>query len=115
MMHALAQWVVSAIFLLIAAYFVPGFQVAGFGTALIAALVIGVFNATVWWVIFIFTLPINVLTLGLFTFVVNAIILKLAAAFAPGFAIKGWTPALIAALVLAVENAVFRLFFSGNK
>jgi putative membrane protein len=107
----LVQWLLSSLCLLLAAYIVPGFRIKGFGSALVAAVVVGILNATIWWIFFILTLPINILTLGLFTFVVNAAVLRLAAALLPGFEIRGWMPALLGALVLAVENTLVRLFF----
>ncbi len=111
MSQILTQWIVSALTLLVAAYFVPGFKLVGFVPALIAALVVGVLNATLWWVLLVLTLPLNILTLGLFTFVINAIILKFAAALVPGFEINGWLPAIIGAFVLAIENSLLKFLF----
>ena len=83
MIYALIHWFVSALALLLTAYLVRGFKVAGFGSALIAAVVIGLANVSIWPVLIFLTLPINILTLGFFTFVVNGIVLRLCAALLP--------------------------------
>lgn len=108
-MHLLIVWFLNAVALLLTAYLVPGFRIGNFGTALVAALVVGLANAGLWPVLILLTLPINILTLGLFTFVVSATILKLAAALVRDFAIDGWLPAIFGAVVLAVVQAVVRL------
>src|SRR5262245_9763963 len=72
----LLHWLISAVSLLIVAYIIPGIQVQGFGTALIAAIVIGLVNATLGFVLKILTLPLTLLTFGLFWFVINALMLN---------------------------------------
>jgi putative membrane protein len=111
MSQILAQWIVSALCLILVAYFVPGFKISGFMSALIAAVVVGILNATIWWALIFLTLPINILSLGLFTFVVNAIVLRLAAALVPGFSIVGWGPAIFGACILALEHSLLRFVF----
>jgi putative membrane protein len=108
-MELLIVWVLSAVALLATAYIVPGFEVRNFGAALLGALVLGLANAVLWPLLIILTLPINVLTLGLFTFVVSAAMLKLTAAIVRDLTIDGWGPALLGALVLAVVNTILRL------
>jgi putative membrane protein len=103
--------VVSALLLLAVAHFVPGINVGGFGYALLAALVLGIVNGVVRPILILLTLPITVLTLGLFLFVVNALMLMLAAAIVPGFTVAGLGPALIGGLLLAIFNLVVGLFF----
>lgn len=98
----LIQWLLASITVILTAYFVPGFIVSGFLGALIASLVIGLMNALVRPVLLFITFPINFLTLGLFTWIVNAATLRIAAAFTPGFAIQGWKAAIIGALVIAL-------------
>lgn len=107
-MRMLVNWLLSAIALLIVTYIVPGFQVSGIFAALIAAVVIGLFNATIGLFLKVITLPLTVVTLGIFWFVVNAIVLKLAALFVPGFNIYGFAPAFWGAIILALINLVFR-------
>ena len=103
--------IVSALLLLVVAHFVPGIAVSGFGYAVLAALVLGVVNGVVRPLLVLLTLPITVLTLGLFLFVVNALMLMLAAAIVPGFTVAGLGAALIGGLLLAVFNLVVGLFF----
>jgi len=107
-MRMLVNWLLSAIALLIVTYIVPGFQVSGIFSALIAAVVIGLFNATIGLFLKVITFPLTVLTLGIFWFVVNAIVLKLATIFVPGFQINGFMPALLGAIILSVINMIFR-------
>jgi len=102
-------------FLITAAVFValamklPGFYVDGWGSALLAALVLGIVNVTVGPILKILTFPIILLTLGLFSFVVNAILILLVAFLVPGLSINGFWPALVAAVVLAVVNLLWRM------
>ena len=98
----IAYWLVSALAILITAYVVPGFKVRSFGAACVASLVIGLLNWFIRPVLIFLTLPLNILTLGLFTFVVNAIILKIAAAVLKDFEIRGWFAAIIGAVILAI-------------
>jgi putative membrane protein len=109
-MRFILRLVLNAIVLLLVAHLIQGIRVTGFGVALIAALVLGLLNALVKPLLFILTLPLNVLTLGLFTFVINAFILWLAAALVPGFAIDHFFPtAILAAVVMALVNLVISL------
>lgn len=109
MIHLLFIWLLSALALLICAYIVPGFELAGFGSALIASLVVGFLNATVGFLLKLLTFPLSILTLGFFFLVINAIILLLASAFVPGFHIRGFVPALLGAIVLMLVRLAFRL------
>ena len=108
MMNLLMTWLLSAAGLVIVAYVVPGFEIAGFGSALIAAIVIGLANGTIGFFLKIVTFPLTILTLGLFWWVINALMLKLAAAFVPGFNIRGFLPALIGSFALSLVNLVLR-------
>ena len=107
-MALIVHWLLSALSLLIVAHVVPGFVVRGFGTALIASLVIGLVNATLGFVLKILTLPITILSFGLFLIVINALMLKLAAALVPGFVVEGFLPALLGAIVLSLVSFVLR-------
>jgi putative membrane protein len=109
MMNILLNWFASALSLLIVAHVIRGFEVTGFGTALIAAIVIGLVNATVGLIVKILTLPLTLVTLGVFWFIINALMLKLAAAVVPGFTIEGFIPAFFGAIVLSLVNLFFRL------
>lgn len=107
---ALLQWVVSALAFLATAYVVPGFKVGGFGAALIAAIVVGIGNALLWPLFAFLTLPLTIITFGLFLFVVNGIVIKICAALVPGFEVTTWTAAIIGSIVLTVFGSIFRWF-----
>ena len=98
----LFRWLVNAGGLLLVSYLFDGIQVAGLGWALIAALFLGVVNALIRPVVLILTLPINILSLGLFTFVVNALMLWLVGNLLAGFRVDGFWPALGGSLVLSL-------------
>jgi putative membrane protein len=106
MLHLLVRLLLSAVSLLVVAYVVPGFHVDGFVSALIAAIVIGLVNMTVGLVVKVLTCPLTCLTFGLFSFVVNALMLMLASQFVDGFSIDGFFAALIGGILLAIVNAV---------
>jgi len=103
-MRILINWLLSAVSLLIVTRIVPGFVVKGFGTALIAAVVIGLVNATLGLVLKLLTLPLTILTLGIFWLIINALMLMLASALVPGFKVDGFLPAFLGAIVLSLVN-----------
>ncbi len=108
-MEKLASWILSALAIIIVAKYLPGFRVDSFFTALIVALALSFINAFIKPFIIILTLPINILTLGLFTFVINAILIILVSKIVPGFIITGFMPALIASVALWLINLVVNL------
>jgi putative membrane protein len=87
---------------------VPGIHVSGVSAALIAALVIGLINATLGLLLKIITFPLTILTLGLFWFVINALMLELASGFVKGFEVRGFIPALIGAVMLSLVSSVLQ-------
>lgn len=105
-MKLFLQWIVSTLAIIIAAYLVPGTHVTLTG-ALILAVVLGALNLLVRPIIFILTLPINILTLGLFSLVINAFLVVLASEIVPGFTIAGFWSAFFFAIALMVVNWVF--------
>jgi putative membrane protein len=107
-MAILLQWLLSAISLMIVAHIVPGFQVRSFGSALIAALVIGLVNATIGLLLKILTFPLTILTFGLFLLVINALMIQLASSLLSGFFVAGFWPAFFGAIVLSIVGAVLR-------
>ena len=107
-MRLLLNWVLSAISLLIVSHLIRGFYVRDFTAALIAALVIGLLNATVGLFLKIITFPLTILTLGIFWLVINALMLIFAAKFVPGFAVHGFWAAFWGAIVLSLINMVFK-------
>jgi len=104
----LLHWILSAVALWIVAYIVPGISVSGPVAALIAALVIGFVNATLGLLLKILTFPLTILTLGLFWFVINALMLKLASMFVRGFYVRGFLPAFIGAILLSVVSSILQ-------
>jgi len=104
MLNFLGHVLVSAALLLLVANLVRDFELEDTVSALLAALVLGLANAVIRPVLLVLTFPLTVLTLGLFLFVVNAIVLKLSAAVVPGFRIEGFLPAIWAAVLLAILN-----------
>ena len=108
MTKLLVHWVLSALCLLLVAHFVPGFYVSGFGTALIAAVVIGLVNGTLGILLKIVTFPLTIITFGVFWLVINALMLKFASLFVPGFVVRGLWPAFWGGLILSLLNMVVR-------
>jgi len=108
MLHLLISWFIGALALWIVSRIIAGIEVRGFGTALAATAVIAVVNAVVGPVLRFLTFPLTLLTLGLFLLVVNAILLKLASLFVPGFKIQGFLNAILGSVVLTILNAIFR-------
>jgi putative membrane protein len=108
MAKILAHWVLSALCLLLVARFVPGFFVRGLGTALFAAVVIGLVNSTIGALLKIVTFPLAILTFGIFWLLINALMLKLAALFVPGFEVRGLWPAFWGGVILSLLNMTVR-------
>ena len=114
-MKLIVKWLLSAAALLAVAYIYSGVQVTSFTAALIAAFVIGLFNTILRPILVILTLPVTVITLGLFLFVINALMFWSAAALMDGFKVSGFAAALIGSLIysvfgLIIESALERLF-----
>lgn len=109
-MTILINWIISAIAIMVAAYVLPGVSVSGFVTALVLAVVLGAINMLVRPVLLLLTLPITIVTLGLFTLVINAGLIMLAAAVVPGFAVAGFWWALLFGIVLSIVEGVINHF-----
>ncbi len=107
MLRLLIEWLLNALALVITAYVVPGFEVDGFGTALIAALVVGLLNVTLGWLLSLLTFPLVWLLPGLMMLVIDAVVLYFAAKLVPGFRIRGFLAAFIGAIVLVLIHVVF--------
>jgi putative membrane protein len=115
MLKILAKWLLSASALLLVAYLYSGVQVQSFGSAMLAAFVIGLLNAVVRPVLVVLTLPVTILTLGLFLFVINAVTFWAAAAVLDGFLVRNFVAALVGSLLytaigMVIESALERLF-----
>jgi len=104
MRQLLINWLLSALSLLIVAHVIRGFEVSGFLTALVAALVIGLVNSTLGIFLKVVTFPLTVLTLGIFWIVINALMLEVAAWLVPGFAVQGFSAAFLGAIILSLVN-----------
>ena len=102
----LIRWLLNAVALLLTAYILDGIQIDGVGAALMASLVLGIVNAIIRPIFIFFTLPINFLTLGLFTFVINGIMLLLTASLVNGFAVRGFFAAIIGSIVLSLVSGI---------
>jgi putative membrane protein len=113
MVRLLIQWLLSAIALLVVSNLVSGFQVDGLGPALTAALVIGLLNATVGFILKILTFPISIVTLGLFLLVINGLMILMASSIVRGFHVRGFVPAFWGAVVLALLGMVIRAVAKG--
>lgn len=98
--------IVNAIAFYVTAYVVPGVMISGWQTLAVVSVVWAVLAALVRPILILFTLPINVMTLGLFTFVINALLIMAMARFVPGFEVVGFGTALLAAVVLAAINMI---------
>lgn len=107
MIRMIARWIINALALYIVARILPGIHLTDFGSALIAVLIIGLVNALIKPVLFLLTLPVTVLTLGLFTFVLNALMFMLASAVTPGFKIDGFGTALLGSILLSIITTIF--------
>jgi len=107
MLRLLVGWLLNGAAVLLVAYLLPWAFVDTFGTALIVALVLGVINITVKPFLLIVTLPVNILTLGLFTFVINGALILVADKLIDGFAVTGFLSAVLFSVVLGLVNALF--------
>lgn len=107
-MKIILNWIIGALCILAVAYLLPGVTVTGFFAALVVALVLGLINAFIRPVVVILTLPLNIATIGLFTIVINTLMIMVAAALVPGFSIASFWWALVFSVILSVVNMFFR-------
>jgi putative membrane protein len=119
MIKLVVRWLLLAAALLLVAYLYPGVSVASFGAAMIAAFVLGLLNTIVRPLLVLLTLPVTVITLGLFLFVINALMFWAAASLLDGFTVNGFAAALIGSLIyslcgMVIDVAVERLFSSSS-
>jgi putative membrane protein len=102
----LAQLIINALAFYVVAYLVPGVTISGWTALLVISVVWGVLTTILKPILVVLTLPVNIMTLGLFTFVINAFLILLMSRFVDGFRVEGFVTALIAAVVLALVNVV---------
>ena len=108
------RWLILTFAILVTSYLLGGIQVSGFFSALFAAAMLGILNAFFRPVLFILTLPINVLTLGLFTFVINALLLKMASGVISGFVVQGFWTAVFGSLLISLVSFILNTFVGGH-
>lgn len=107
MLSFIIKWILSAVAVLIAAYILPGVAVESFWAALLVAVILSLFNAVLRPILVILTIPVTVLTLGLFLLVINAVIVLLVDALVGDFYVSGFWWALIFSLVISILGAIF--------
>jgi putative membrane protein len=103
-MQLLLRWLINAIAIMLMALYLPGIVVSSFYAALIAALVLGILNALIRPLLVLLTLPVNILTLGLFTLIINAFLFWFASTIVKGFVVAGFWPAFWGALILCLVS-----------
>ena len=113
-MRIIFKWLISASAIIISAYLIPGITIASFWTALWLSLFLGVLNVIVKPILVILTLPINILTLGLFTFVINATIILLASSVIKGFFVDGFIAAMLFSIVLSILSYILNKTIIGK-
>ncbi len=101
MLYMLLRWFLYSLIILFIAWLIPGIHVSGIQSALIAIVIIGLINAVLKPLVYLITLPINLLTLGLFSLVINALLFMLASHLTPGFNVEGFWSALLGSLILS--------------
>lgn len=106
----LIRWLVLTIAILVTAYLIDGIQVTGFFSALFAAAILGLLNAFFRPILLILTLPINILTLGLFTFIINAMLLMMVSGLIPGFTVYGFWAAVFGSLLISLVSWILTTF-----
>ncbi len=111
-MGLLVRWLVLTAAIVITSYLISGIEVSGFFSAFFAAAILGILNIFFRPILFILTLPINLLTFGLFTFVINALLLKMASGVISGFQVHGFWSAVLGALVISVVNWLLTSFIN---
>ncbi len=110
-MKILLKWLILALAIMLTAWALPGVSIAGAWSALWLALFLSVINITIKPLLIVFTLPINILTLGLFTFIINALMILLASSIVKGFYVDGFIIALWFSIALSVISYIFNKFF----
>jgi putative membrane protein len=103
-MNIIIRWLIATAAIIITSYVLPGVMLKGFWSAVIVALVLGIINTIIKPILVILTLPINILTLGLFTLVINALLILLASSIVAGFSVDGFVTALLFSIILSLVS-----------
>jgi putative membrane protein len=111
-MGLLVRWLILTAAIMVASYLIQGIEVNGFFSAFFAAAILGVLNVFFRPILLILTLPINILTLGFFTFIINAVLLKMASGVISGFAVHGFWSAVFGALIISVVSWLLNSFIN---
>lgn len=106
-MKLILQTILNIVALMITTYIIPGFVVDSLWAAFVTVVILAILNLFIKPLLLLITLPINVLTLGLFTFIINAVLLMIASSIVPGFTLASWSSAIWGAIILALISAVF--------
>ncbi len=112
MIGIIIRWLILTVAITLASYLIDGIKVSGFFSALFTAAILGILNVFFRPIVLILTLPVNVMTLGLFTFVINAFMLKMASGVIPGFEVRGFRPAVFGSLIISAVNRVLSSFIN---
>lgn len=107
-MGFIVNWIIATIAILLVAYLLPGIRVASLGSAFIAAAVLAVLNALIRPILVVLTFPLTIVTLGLFLFVINALLFQLAGALVPGFKVESFWWALAASFLVSIVSSVIQ-------
>jgi putative membrane protein len=110
MLVIIIRWLVITVAILISSMIIPGIRVDSLSTAIIAAGLLGIINTFIRPILIILTLPLNIITLGLFSFFINAFLLRLVAYFVEGFSVDGFGAAFLGALVISIVNWLVNRF-----
>ena len=108
----LVRWLMLTVAIMFASYLIGGIQIKGFFSAFFAAAILGILNAFFRPILILLTLPINILTLGLFTFIINAMLLKMASGVISGFEVYGFWPAIFGSLLISVVSWILSSFIN---
>jgi putative membrane protein len=114
-MTVLLTWIINALALLIITYIVPSIHIRSFWTALIVALVLGLINAVIRPLLFVLTLPVTIVTLGLFILVINALCFWLAASLLKGFEVSGFWSAFFGSILYSIVSWLLSALIFGNR
>ncbi|MCD6294549.1 MAG: phage holin family protein [Deltaproteobacteria bacterium] len=111
-MGLLVRWLILTVAIIVASYLIQGIEVSGFFSAFFAAAILGVLNVFFRPILLILTLPINILTLGFFTFIINAVLLKMASGVISGFVVHGFWSAVFGGLIISVVSWLLNSFIN---
>ncbi|MFH0951205.1 MAG: phage holin family protein [bacterium] len=111
----LLKWLISSLAIMLIGWLIPGVVIASFWTALWLVVLLGLINITLKPLLIVLTLPINVLTLGLFTFIINAVLIMFASSIVKGFSVSGFLTALLFSLILSLFNYIISILFKNRK